>query len=345
MGYQIIEKISQLDDLVKTMPVSEEDLKSIRGHRSEIENILKNEDPRLLVILGPCSAWPSEAVIEYASRLKEANEKYKDKLKLVMRVYTQKPRTVKGWTGPIFQPDPFEPADVSRGIIKARELMLKIIKMGLAIADEALFINNMRFFLELLSWVAIGARSGEDQMHRDFASSLDIPVGIKNPTHGSLKVAVNNVNAVQHSHYMLLENYAVKTDGNEFAHVVLRGCNGMSNYSPFELHEIRRDLIKHHIKNPSIIIDVSHDNSILGGIKDYTLQPHVLLNIYEKVKNDIKLKPLVKGFMLESFLKNGRQTVDNKENLDLGGLSITDACIGWDESAQLLQDLYKIYKA
>ena len=214
MAYKIIKKLPTSQEIINDIPLSELGYHYIERNRQEVKDIINGSDNRLLMIVGPCSAWPAEAVLEYARRLAKLNEQVKDQIKLVMRVYIQKPRTVKGWTGPVNQPDPLTAPDIALGIKYARGLMVKVIEMGLPIADEALFTHNARGFLELLSWVAIGARSSEDQEHRIFASAIDCPVGMKNPTHGSLKIGVNGVIAAQHSHTAVFDGYEVETDGN-----------------------------------------------------------------------------------------------------------------------------------
>jgi 3-deoxy-7-phosphoheptulonate synthase len=271
--------------------------------------------------------------------LLELNEKVKDKLKIIMRVYIQKPRTAKGWTGPINQPDPKLPADIEKGIVYCRKLMTEVVEMGLPIADEALFTHNARGFLELLSWVAIGARSGEDQEHRVFASSLGFPVGIKNPTHGSLKVGVNSIVAAQHQHVAVFDGYEVETAGNHYAHLVLRGGDSKPNYQINFIQEAYDNLLKAEVLNPAIMVDVSHDNCMIDGKKDFRAQADVIFSVLESIKDKPELKKVVKGFMFESFLKEGSQNIDTVDNVDLSGLSITDPCLGWDKTESLILDL------
>ena len=240
MAYEIIKKVPTSEEIIQKIPLSSEGYASIEQHHREIENILNGSDKRLLMIVGPCSAWPDTAVLEYAQRLAVLSKKVEHSLKIVMRVYIQKPRTVKGWTGPINQPDPLAEPDIEAGIWYCRKLMTQVVEMGLPIADECLFTHNARGFQELLSWVAIGARSTEDQEHRIFASSLDCPVGMKNPTHGSLKIAVNSILAAQHPHYIVFDGYEVKTAGNQYAHLVLRGSEGKTNYAMEDLADVAK---------------------------------------------------------------------------------------------------------
>jgi 3-deoxy-7-phosphoheptulonate synthase len=293
------------------------------------------------MIIGPCSAWPKAAVLQYAERLLKLNERVKHALKLVMRVYIQKPRTTKGWTGPVNQPDVFSFPDIEAGVSYTRDMMVKVVEMGLPIADEALFTHNAKGFIELLSWVAIGARSAEDQEHRIFASALDCAVGLKNPTHGSLAIGVNSVVTAQHPHVAVFDGDEVQTQGNPHAHLVLRGANHAPNYSVPHLDEVMLHMNKHALQNPAVLIDASHDNCLINGKKDHRLQTKIILEIIESLKNRPDLSQLVKGFMVESFLKEGSQAVDldNPAALDLEGLSITDPCLGWEETENFLLQL------
>lgn len=341
MHFTLIKKLPSLQEILSTAPLSSAGEQSIRQHRQEVKNILQGRDKRLLMIVGPCSAWPKEAVLEYARRLSALNPHVQHALKLVMRVYIQKPRTTKGWMGPINQPDPLSHPDIEQGIFYTRTMMLKIIEMGLPIADEALFTNNDQGFLELLSWVAIGARSSEDQEHRIFASAMEAAVGLKNPTQGSLAVGVNSVVAAQHGHVTVFDGFEVKTSGNLYAHLVLRGSTQGPNYSLEHIAEVKRHMEFHKVQNPAIIIDVSHDNCLVQGEKAYDQQAQIVRNIINNLKKQPHLKTLVKGFMLESFLKPGNQkiTTNPPANIDLSGLSITDPCLGWEDTQQLLLDL------
>jgi len=341
MNYTIIKKLPDTEAIIKALPLSADAHQKISEDRQEIKNILAGKDDRLLMIIGPCSAWPKPAVLEYARRLAALNDKVKHALKLVMRVYIQKPRTTKGWTGPVNQPDIFSPPDIAAGIQYTRDMMVKVIEMGLPIADEALFTHHAKGFLELLSWVAIGARSTEDQEHRIFASAIDCAVGMKNPTHGSLAIGVNSMIAAQHPHVAIFDGYEVQTHGNAYAHLVLRGANHIPNYSLAHLEEAKHHMTKHHLKNPSVIVDVSHDNCIVQGKKDPRIQPQIVLDIIESLKDRPDLRPFVKGFMIESFLKAGNQQIDKIDaaTVDLGGLSLTDPCLGWEETEALLLTL------
>jgi 3-deoxy-7-phosphoheptulonate synthase len=344
MNYAVIKSLPSIEEIQQAFPLSRQSQEKIQRDREEIKNILTGKDHRLLMIVGPCSAWPKTAVLEYAEKLLKINEKVKDTLKLVMRVYIQKPRTTTGWTGPVNQPDPCSSPDIAAGMRYTREMMIKIIEMGLPIADEALFIRNATGFLELLSWVAIGARSTENPEHRIFASSIDIPVGLKNPTHGLLTTSINSIVAAQHAHNTSWENNEIQTHGNPYAHLVLRGSNNTPNYSIEHLMEVKKNMDLHSIQNPAIIIDTSHDNCFLNGKKNHRLQPKIITDITESLENHPNLKKLVKGFMVESFLKEGHQKIAlNHSKIDLGGLSITDPCLGWEQTEEMLLGLIRRY--
>ncbi|PIR21029.1 MAG: 3-deoxy-7-phosphoheptulonate synthase [Deltaproteobacteria bacterium CG11_big_fil_rev_8_21_14_0_20_47_16] len=341
MNYTIIKKLPPVEDILREMPLSDAGYERIAQDREEVCAILEGRDPRMLMIVGPCSAWPNPAVLEYAKRLVALNQKVKEHIKVVMRVYIQKPRTTRGWTGPVNQPDPFAYPDIEEGVRYTRKLMVNVIEMGLPIADEALFTHNAKGFLELLSWVAIGARSAEDQEHRIFASAIDCPVGLKNPTHGSLAVGVNSIVAAQYPHVAVFDGCEVQTNGNRHAHLVLRGGDGQPNYSNAHLEEIKRHMALHKVLNPAVVIDASHDNCLMNGKKDHHLQPNVIHTVLDNLKERPDLAPLVKGFMVESFIKEGNQKVDpnNPGAIDLGGLSITDPCMGWDATENMLLEL------
>ncbi len=341
MNLTTIKKLPPIEEIIQQLPLSESGLENIAKDSEEVKNILSGKDKRLLVIIGPCSAWPKEAVLEYAKRLKNLEPKLRNNLKIVMRTYIQKPRTTKGWTGPVNQPDLGTYPDIEAGIRYCREMMVRIIELGLPIADEALFTHGARGFLELLSWVAIGARSTEDQEHRIFASAVDCAVGMKNPTSGSIEIAVNSLIAAQYQHVAVFDGMEVETHGNEYAHLVLRGGEKGPNYSVAHIKEAQACMQKHHIKNPAIIIDASHDNSKVNGVKSYKQQVEVIREVIKLLKAEPELKKIVKGFMVESFIKEGSQKVDSRhpENIDLGGLSLTDACLGWKQTEELLLEL------
>ncbi len=341
MNFEIIKKLPTAEEIIQKFPLSVEGHEQIAKDRREVKNILAGDDDRLLLVIGPCSAWPYDPVVEYAKKLKELSESVKDKIKIIMRLYIQKPRTTKGWTGPVNQPDPLQPPDIEKGIEYCRKLMVEMINLGLPIADEALFTHNAKGFLELLSWVAIGARSAEDQEHRIFASAIGAPAGIKNSTSGSITIGVNSVVAVQYPHTAVFDGNQVETMGNDYAHLVLRGGERGPNYHIEHIMAATRIMEEKKVKNPAIIIDASHDNCKINGAKTVERQIQVVHEVVSNLRDFPELKKMVKGFMIESFIKDGNQKVDpnNPDNIDMGGLSITDPCIGWERTEKLVREL------
>lgn len=341
MSYSIIKKLPPIETILQEIPMADEGYAKVNRDRKEIKKILSGEDSRMLMIVGPCSAWPSEAVLAYARKLQVLNESLSDVLKIVMRVYIQKPRTTKGWTGPVNQPHPLREPDIEAGIRYVRQMMIDVINLGLPIADEALFTHNAKGFMELISWLAVGARSSEDQEHRIFASSIDCAVGLKNPTHGSLSIAVNGIIAAQHSHVAVFDGNEVQTHGNPYAHLVLRGGNGKPNYGIKYIEEAYQHMKLQHIQNPAIIVDASHDNCLVDGKKNHRRQPQVIFETLDAIATRPDLKTLIKGFMVESFIKEGTQKIDAMlpQDIDLSGLSITDPCLDWEDTETLLLTL------
>lgn len=343
MNIHVIRKLPSAEEIIQEFPLSPEGHAQVDRHKEEVKNIIAGRDSRFLCIVGPCSAWPYDAALEYADRLKALSNKVSDKVKLVMRVFIQKPRTRKGWTGPVNQPDPYGAPDIIAGIQYCRSLMVKIAEKGIPLADEALFTHNARGFIELLSWVAIGARSVEDQEHRIFASAVDCAVGMKNSTSGSIDAAVNGIVAAQSPHTTVLNGSQVETAGNLYAHLVLRGSTTGPNYDAQTLLTAYDLLLKNEVANPAILIDASHDNTIVDGKKDYRRQPLAVESVLRSREEHPELKKAVKGFMMESFLKEGNQKCDDltPETIDRGGLSITDACLSFEDTAKVILDIAK----
>ncbi len=338
-------KLPSSEELIRRIPLSDAGLERIERDRAEVREILSGRDARLLVVVGPCSAWPSPAVLEYAQRLRELSQQVKGELKLVLRTYIQKPRTTRGWTGPVNQPDPFTGPDIEAGMVYARDLMVRVVEMGLPIADEALFTHNASGFVELLSWVAIGARSTEDQEHRIWASAVGAPVGMKNPTSGSIAIGVNSLLAAQHPHTAVFGGYQVETEGNPYAHLVLRGGMDGPNYYLADLYRAQDLLAKAGVRNPAVLVDASHDNSRIQGTKDPRAQVDVVREVLNNLAVHRPLRPTVRGFLLESFLRTGCQKIEacSPETVDRSGLSITDPCLGWEETRELILDMASQY--
>jgi len=341
-----MQKLMTVEQARAQVSLSEAHRSQISQDRNEIKDIIEGKDDRLLVIVGPCSAWPSEAVRVYAEQLVELAKLYKDDIKIVMRVYTQKPRTTVGWAGVALQPDPFGQPDVNEGIIYVRKMMQEIIGIGLPIADEVLFTNLFDYRSDMLSWAAIGARSSEDQEHRAFASDMTLAVGIKNPTSGNIKIGVNGVISAQSQHVYVRRSNQIISDGNKYAHLVLRGGIEGSNYSMSHLKQVVKLCKEHNIQNPSVIVDASHDNTRINDAKDYKRQTRTVLSILRSCEKNKDVKQIMKGFLIESFIKGGSQNIDetDKAKVDLGGLSVTDACIGINETRALMEKIVQFRK-
>jgi 3-deoxy-7-phosphoheptulonate synthase len=344
-NFTSIKKLPSEEEMIRAMPLSDFFKKKIKSDREEIKAILENNDQRLLVIVGPCSAWPKDAVLEYAERLSVLSDQVKHRIKLVMRVYAQKSRTSVGWAGPASHSDPFGPPDLEAGMRYTRDVMIQIISMGLPVASEIVFTQADRRFIDLLAWAAIGARSSEATEHRVFVSSVDLPVGMKNPTSGHLSMWFNGVVVAQRQHNMMIDDHEVRTHGNQHAHLVLRGCNGAPNYSLDHLKAIKQHMLSVKINHPVVLIDASHDNCIINGRRDPLQQPIIILDILNQLKSNPDLRGMVKGFMIESFLRNGNQILDieNPADIDLSGLSVTDPCLGWDETEEIIHKIADVH--
>lgn len=305
---------------------------------AELENIISGKDDRLLLVIGPCSSDNEDAVLEYAKRLSKLQEKVKDKIFMVMRVYTAKPRTNgDGYKGMMHQPDTSKLPDLINGIAAVRNLHYRVItETGLTTADEMLYPSNFTLVDDLVSYHAIGARSVEDQEHRFVASGIDAPVGMKNPTSGNLNVMFNGIYAAQNSQNFIYHNAEVDTDGNNLAHAILRGAvNENGEYIPNYYYDILLKTIelyeKMELANPFIVIDTNHDNSGKQYLEQIRIVRQTLIN---REWNE-KIRKYVRGFMIESYLEDGRQNQP-----EVFGKSITDPCLGWDKTEALINEIY-----
>ena len=325
------------ETILSELPLTAE-LKKIKDSRDiEIKKVLSSESEKLLVIIGPCSAHDTRATLEYVDRLAKLNERVKEKLVIVPRIYTNKPRTKgEGYKGMFLQPDFDGAEDVARGIRKARALHLAVIsETGLTSADEMLYPENVGYLEDLISYHAVGARSVENQFHRQVASGLDAPVGMKNPMDGNLLTVINSVYATQRSQIFKYGNYQVRSSGNPFAHVILRGgvnCAGVDvpNYHYDTVMRLKESYQENHLQNPAIIIDVNHSNS---G-KQCREQVRIAQEVMGNRRSCKDFKGLVKGFMIESFLVEGNQTLG-----EVFGQSVTDPCLGWSDTERLLLEI------
>ena len=322
--------------LIKELYPLTPELAAVKAQRDkEIKAVFSGEDDRLLFVIGPCSADDEKAVMEYMHRLKGLQDKVGDKVIIIPRVYTGKPRTIgDGYKGMVHQPDPNQSPDLLRGIIAIRDIHMKVLaETGLSTADEMLYPENHRYLSDLLSYVAVGARSVEDQHHRLTASGLDIPVGMKNPTSGDISVMMNSITAAQHSHMFIYRGWEVESEGNEYAHAILRGYvnkhgQSMPNYHYEDIIHLCESYEKAGLKNPSVIIDTNHANSGKKCLEQTRIVKEVLNSrVYS---GDVK--KIVKGFMVESYLEDGAQKIGE----GVFGKSITDPCLGWEKTERLI---------
>ena len=328
-------------ELKTELPLTESAYQTVLHGRETIRNILDGKDKRIFVVIGPCSIHDPVAAHEYADRLKVLSDKIKDSIYVVMRVYFEKPRPTVGWKGLINDPDMNDSFNIEKGLRIGRKLLVELNEKGLPCATEALDPNSPQYYQDLISWSAIGARTTESQTHREMSSGLSSPVGFKNGTDGGLTVATNAMQSVKHGHHFLgLNNQGqvsvIRTSGNPYAHVVLRGGNGKPNYDAGSVAEAEAALAKAKVST-KIMIDTSHANSN----KDPFLQPLVLKNITEQIIDGNKS---IIGIMVESHLKGGRQEIP--ENLcDLEyGKSVTDGCIDWDTTEKVLLEMHEALK-
>ena len=324
---------------VKEMyPLTGEMSKLVQERDVQMKDILSGKSDRILLVVGPCSADNEDSVIDYISRLRNVQEKVAEKIMIVPRIYTNKPRTTgDGYKGMLHQPDPNEKPDMFKGIIAIRELHMRALReTGFSCADEMLYPENTKYLDDLLGYVAIGARSVEDQQHRLTASGLEMPVGMKNPTSGDLSVMMNSITAAQHKHTFIYRGWEAHSQGNPYAHAILRGYvnkhgQAMPNYHYEDLKHLCELYEGKGLSNPGVIIDANHSNSGKNPFEQVRIVKEVLNNC--KYSEDIK--KMVKGFMVESYIEDGAQKVGE----GIYGKSITDACLGWEKTERLILDM------
>ena len=328
---------------VKEMyPISEEGILAKKSNDKQIADIFTGKDDRLLLIIGPCSADRPDAVIDYITRLREVQEKVKDRIFIIPRIYTNKPRTTgAGYKGMLHQPDPLNQPDMLKGLISIRKLHMRAInETGFSCADEMLYPENHKFLSDLLSYVAVGARSVENQQHRLTASGLDVPVGMKNPTGGDLSVMMNAIRAGQSSHTFIYRNWEVESKGNMLAHAILRGfvdAKGVNhpNYHYEDLEHLCSLYAESARQNPALIVDTTRSNS---G-KKYLEQVRIAKEVIQSANHNADIRKLLKGMMIESYIEDGCQ----KAAEGIYGKSITDPCLGWDKSEKLIYELAELW--
>lgn len=315
------------------------ELSQVKARRDkEIADVFTGKSGKMVLIIGPCSADREDAVLEYCERLAKLQEAVSDKLVLIPRVYTNKPRTTgDGYKGLLHQPDPRKTSDMLEGVIAIRRLHTNVLAgTGLPTADEMLYPDNYRYLSDLLSYVAVGARSVENQEHRLTSSGIDIPVGMKNPTSGDISVMLNSIMAAQHPHTFIYRGWEVDTTGNPLAHAILRGYvnkhgESMPNYHFEELERLYNAYTAKGLQNMALIVDANHANS---G-KKYQEQPRICKEVLHSCRHSGEIKSMVKGFMVESYLEPGCQKIGD----GVYGKSITDPCLGWEETIRLVQDI------
>ena len=341
MNMEFKRKLPTPQTIKDMYPVSETLAAQKEENDRQIRAVLTGEDDRLMLIVGPCSADREDAVLDYVGRLRKLQERVTDKILLVPRVYSNKPRTTgDGYKGMLHQPDPNGRPDLLKGLIATRKLHMKVLKQtGFSSADELLYPENYLYLSDILSYVAIGARSVEDQQHRLIASGLDVPVGMKNPTSGDLTVMMNSIMAAQHAHTFLFSQWEVHSKGNPLAHAILRGSvnkygRSLPNYHYEDLSQLCELYAKSGLENPGVIIDTNHSNS---G-KEWDQQARIAKEVLHSTRHSGNIRRMVKGLMIESYLEDGSQ----KPEGGVYGLSITDPCLGWEKTEQLVCELAQL---
>lgn len=324
--------------LLEELPCTSFAENTVKSARQIAQKIMLNQDPRLLVVVGPCSIHDPEAALEYAQKLAKLAQDLSNELVIIMRVYFEKPRTSLGWKGLINDPKLNNSFDINTGLRLARKLLLDINSLGLPTATEFVDTITPTYLIDLISWGAIGARTTESQMHRELASGLPMPIGFKNGTSGDVQIAIDAVIVARHQHHFLgITRHGnpaiIETQGNPYGHIILRGGKDKPNYDEKSLNEITGDLIQHQLP-PYLMVDCSHDNSQ----KNHLAQADVLENLCEQIKHG---NQNIKGIMLESHLHAGRQSLSSTQPLTYGQ-SITDACLSWDQTVPLLEKLAQI---
>ena len=343
MNMNFIRKLPTPKEIKEMYPLDEELKKVKEKNDEEIKKVFTGVSDKLILVIGPCSADKEESVIDYIHRLKDVQEKVKDEIIIIPRIYTNKPRTTgAGYKGMLHQPDPLADPDMLKGLIAIRKLHMRALKeTGFSCADEMLYSENHRYLSDMLSYVAVGARSVEDQQHRLTASGLNIPVGMKNPTGGDISVMLNAINAAQHSHTFIYRGWEVKSEGNPLAHAILRGYvdqNGVSypNYHYEDLLEVAKLYDESHFANPAVIVDTNHANS---G-KKYEEQVRIAKEVLHSTRHNEKIRKIVKGLMIESYIEDGCQKLTD----GVYGKSITDPCLGWEKTEKLILEIAELRK-
>ena len=328
-------------DIKAQYPLTEE-LCRVKQERDElIADAFTGKSDKMVLVIGPCSADREDAVLDYCERLAGLQEKVSDRLVLIPRVYTNKPRTTgDGYKGLLHQPNPEKDSDMLEGVVAIRRLHTRVLaETGLSTADEMLYPDNYRYLSDLLSYVAVGARSVENQEHRLTSSGIAVPVGMKNPTSGDISVMLNSILAAQRQHTFIYRGWEVETAGNDLSHAILRGYvnrhgEAIPNYHFEDLEHLYQAYMAKNLKNPALIVDANHSNSA----KKYAEQPRICKEVLHSCRHDPRIRGMVKGFMIESYLENGSQKIGEH----IYGKSITDPCIGWTDTERLVKELAEL---
>ena len=326
-------------DIKEQFPITPELAKRREAQLEQLRKIFTGESDKFLLVIGPCSADNEDTVLDYIYRLRTVSERVADKIMIVPRIYTNKPRTTgEGYKGMLHQPNPNEKPDLLKGLIAIRKLHMRALsETGFACADEMLYPENHRYLSDVLAYTAVGARSVEDQQHRLTASGLDVPVGMKNPTGGDISVMINSIKAAQSSHVFLYRGWEVKSQGNPYAHAILRGYvdkQGKShpNYHYEDLYNLYEIYMNSGLDNPAVVVDTNHANS---G-KQYLEQIRISKEVLHSCRHCNDIKKIVKGLMIESYIEDGAQKIcDNP----IPGKSVTDPCLGWEKTERLIYDI------
>ncbi|MBQ3665435.1 MAG: 3-deoxy-7-phosphoheptulonate synthase [Lachnospiraceae bacterium] len=341
MSFKFLKKMPTPAEIKEEFPLPET-LVKLKAERDDmIKKVFTGESDKFLLVIGPCSADNEDAVTDYVTRLAKVQEKVEDKVLIIPRIYTNKPRTTgMGYKGMLHQPDPEKKPDLAAGLTAIRKMHIRVLnETGLTAADEMLYPENYQYFSDILSYVAIGARSVEDQQHRLTVSGMDIPAGMKNPTSGDFSVMLNSVVAAQAKHTFIYRGYEVKTTGNELTHTILRGAVNkhgqcIPNYHYEDLIRLYNMYSELDLKNPAVIVDCNHSNSA----KQYIEQIRISKEVLHSKRHSSDINQFIKGLMIESYIESGSQKVGEH----VYGKSITDSCLGWAESERLILDIAEL---
>ncbi len=342
MNMEFERKLAIPMELKEMYPITAAMNERVEHSIAVLKSIFRGDTDKLILVIGPCSADNEDSVIEYISRLRTVQDRVADKIVIVPRIYTNKPRTTgDGYKGLLHQPDPNEKPDLFKGLIAIRELHIRALKeTGFSCADEMLYPENHKYLDDLLAYVAVGARSVEDQQHRLTASGLDTPVGMKNPTSGDISVMLNSITAAQHAHSFIYRGWAAHSQGNPYAHAILRGYTNrhgepLPNYHYEDLVRLCEAYAERELSYPAVIVDTNHSNSGKNPFE----QPRIAKEVLHSCRCNPDVRRLVKGFMIESYLEDGAQKIGE----GCFGKSITDPCLGWEKTERLILELAEAY--